>query len=426
MPMPKTRHRRRIASWITASTLLLTAIACGSDGGEEVTAGPEGDEGEEVTAGLAGDANEAVAIPLTERIGWQQETPEGSASSEPGMQQLLDRADLAHIPADVSVSLYQVHDQLVLAFTPFETSGAACPFVGVFDPPGLRVFGNADLSGAEIDCESLMGTLNPAPDSPLTASDLRHCGDRLVLTTNYPLAAFTGAGRVLVGLVAEVPVPGAPDSTMVAGLGFARDGLVAEELTTSTYTALGCQDLFDPPTIPPSPAGDDELRAAIVAMFFTTTPVTFPGVESTWRPVVTEPEAKCIADGLIERLGTKRLRELSFGLGQWHLLGFRLSVKIDRPDAERMVDAFEACADTWELLLIMSATEGTDRMSADSASCTADRLDDAAARTAFIAELDGVNDTVHDFTPDLSHLDPLLEALDACLSPAELDQLDWN
>jgi hypothetical protein len=288
------------------------------------------------------------------------------------------------------------------------------------------VFGAADLGQGDSNCELLMGTLTPSPDRPVMASSLRHCGDRLVLTTNYAVSTFSGAGRVLVGIVREVPVPGAPGSTMVAGLGIIRDDLVAEQLTTSTYSGLACQDLFDPPPMPVSPAGEEELRAAIVAMFFTTTPVTFPGVESTWRPVVTEPEAECIADGLIERLGTERLRELSFGLGQWHLLGHALAVEFERPDAEGVVDAFEACADTWELLLITSTTEGADRISVDSAACTAARLDDAAARTAFIAELDRAGDGGPASPPDASHLDPLLEALDACLSATELDRLDWN
>jgi hypothetical protein len=147
-----------------------------------------------------------------------------------------------------------------------------------------------------------------------------------------------------------------------------------------------------------------------------------------WRPSMTESEAACIGDGLVRALGAARVRELPFGRYPWHTLGFALTATVDRSEAEQIVDTFAACSPSWELLLITSATQGSEQISDESARCASEQLADEDARVAFVAELDRAYDDAATGVqaPDLSHLDPLLAALEACLTAEELDGLDWN
>jgi hypothetical protein len=174
------------------------------------------------------------------------------------------------------------------------------------------------------------------------------------------------------------------------------------------------------PAGPTLPADDAALLDVLTRAFYPEIPPTNPdGTRTRWRPGVTEPEARCIGEGLIDRLGATRVRELNLGLFPWHLLGYALSGSFERVDAEMVVDTFESCSPTWELLMILSATQGTEWISEASAECTRLQLDDSEARSIFVAELDRSDE-------DLEYLDPLLEALDQCLTDQELNALDWN
>lgn len=61
------------------------------------------------------------------------------------------------------------------------------------------------------------------------------------------------------------------------------------------------------------------------------------------------------------------------------------------------------------------------------ARCTAERLDDDQARATMAAELDlPYDDPPAGAPPFHVVVQPLLDALDQCLTPEELGRLDWN
>ena len=134
---------------------------------------------------------------------------------------------------------------------------------------------------------------------------------------------------------------------------------------------------------------------------------------------ITLTEAQCIGDRLVASLGAADVVDHNLARGGWSLLGVALSAEWARTAAEKTVDAFAACARNWKLLLIKSATEGTDRMSDVSAVCVANGLSDSDGRTIFIEELDRAD-------PSLGYLTPLLAEFDKCLTPEELDRIDWD
>ena len=183
--------------------------------------------------------------------------------------------------------------------------------------------------------------------------------------------------------------------------------------TTSSRVDPGPPDLLDPADVP----DDASLLAAIVASLTATEPSP-----------VTSDEAQCIGERLIGDLGREHLIELGFGLAPWHLLGIALygGPAWDEPTARRFVTTFRDCSATWELLMISSVTGGADAISPDSLRCTADALDDDVAESMFVMELDRPYDDQSSGTPGLPHLEPLLAAFDRCLTPVELDQLDFN
>jgi hypothetical protein len=93
---------------------------------------------------------------------------------------------------------------------------------------------------------------------------------------------------------------------------------------------------------------------------------------------------------------------------------------MERDEAEAIVDVFVECSDSWMLLLILSVTEGADKISDQSASCVSDRLADDDARTMLVGEIDRAPGHLGDL------IEPLVAAFDACLSQSELDNLDFN
>ena len=127
---------------------------------------------------------------------------------------------------------------------------------------------------------------------------------------------------------------------------------------------------------------------------------------------------------MIEAFGQQRLEQLGFGTSPWHLLGYALALgPWDRTDAEVVVDTFRGCAPTWEQLMITSVTEGTEQISESSAACVADALPDDEAWELFVTELDRPYD---DGDGDTSHLQRAVDLYRQCLTPEELDRLDFD
>jgi hypothetical protein len=177
----------------------------------------------------------------------------------------------------------------------------------------------------------------------------------------------------------------------------------------------------------------EELTAAVAESFCSEFTVTSPdGQTTTWTrsPVVTGEDAVCIADELIGHFG-ESVRELGLVGYPWDLLGFALGNSrrgLEREQAEQVVDSFTSCSDSWKLLLIKSVTEGADEISDESARCVSEQLSDDDAREVMVLEIDRAYDdpSQTDAVPYPETVMPLITAMEACLSPTELDRLDWN
>lgn len=144
----------------------------------------------------------------------------------------------------------------------------------------------------------------------------------------------------------------------------------------------------------------------------------------TSQAVLPPDDARCIAAGLIARLGPDRIATLQLDRHGWSLIGFGLGrgTGLRDEEASTMVDVFAGCSARFERLLIFSVTEGTDGISEESGACVADRLDDEVARDILQAEMtrDYGSRTIGEV------LDPLVKAYDDCLTPAERDRVDFN
>ena len=152
-----------------------------------------------------------------------------------------------------------------------------------------------------------------------------------------------------------------------------------------------------------------------------------------------------MGDQLVGVLGADRAKELDLGAGPWSLLFLGLfnnqpppprpgttspdngERQIDRAEAESIVDVLVDCSDQWKLLLILSVTQGADTISDSSAGCVADRLSDDEATSMLIGEIDRAYDdpSQPDAQPFPELIEPLLTAYDECLTPAELDSVDF-
>jgi hypothetical protein len=146
------------------------------------------------------------------------------------------------------------------------------------------------------------------------------------------------------------------------------------------------------------------------------------------EPSVGAVEGQCIGERLVTELGQQRVREMRL-TNPWSVLLFALSnPSIERAEAEQIVDVFADCADHWELLLVRSVTEGASEVSDDSARCVEEELDDDDAREVFVGEIDRAYDdpTQPGATPFPELVEPLVSAMEACLTPEELDRMDWG
>ena len=159
---------------------------------------------------------------------------------------------------------------------------------------------------------------------------------------------------------------------------------------------------------------------------------TFPdGTKRTSRPPqVTQREAACIGQTLVDRLGAARVRLLGLGSGPWSTLGvgIALSNQIDRLEAERIVDTFKTCSKAWKLLLITSVTQGADEISDKSAECISAQVSDDTTRMIFVGEIDRAYDDPlqPNAQPYPQLVEPLAAAFDKCLNPTEQAAMDWD
>lgn len=204
-------------------------------------------------------------------------------------------------------------------------------------------------------------------------------------------------------------------------------GVEFVDSAVSDSTSLVVPYLAPDPTasLPSLPADDADLVRAIARAFHDE--VVDPGGRVVWKSRVTEPEAACMANGLVDGVGGDRLRELRFGAFPFTLLGYGLSLPIELDEATVIAAVLRSCSPSWELLMITSATQGTDRISDASASCVQAALDDDAAAEIFAIELARpYDDAPSAGGPDLSHLEPLIAAFDECLTPQELNAIDWD
>ena len=175
-----------------------------------------------------------------------------------------------------------------------------------------------------------------------------------------------------------------------------------------------------PPALPDDP---DELKAAVAATF-----IQGPSDSSdlrTFFPPITDDEAACIAADLVDRMGEDRVRELPFGYGSFHVLGWGMVASLDEDDAETVVDVLASCTPSWEFLLMLGATSGTDLISEETARCIQDDLPDDVAREIFALELYRPYDDPG-WTEGLNHLQPLVDAFERCATEQELNALDWD
>ena len=174
------------------------------------------------------------------------------------------------------------------------------------------------------------------------------------------------------------------------------------------------------------PADDADL-VAVIARAFHGAEILDPGGRVVWKSRVDEQQAACIGEQLVEEVGADQLRELRFGTFPFTLLGYGLSLPIELDEATAIVGVLRACSPSWELLMITSATQGTDEISDASASCVQAALDDDVAAEIFAIELARpYDDAPSAGGPDLSHLEPMVAAFEACLTPQELNAVDWS
>lgn len=216
----------------------------------------------------------------------------------------------------------------------------------------------------------------------------------------------------------------------VAGCG---DDTAAERADTTwaepTCTSHDVERPLPPAPGPDLPSDETERLQTIADSFCARWTVRYPeGTFSVLVPPLPEDDARCIAQGLVDLLGVERLQALGFGTGPWSLLSFGLSHgrAVDGAETASMVDVFAGCSPSFEQLLILSVTDGADEISAGSAACVADKLNDRTTRTILAGEMDRAYDTDPDATPFPELIDPLVKAYDRCLTPAERSKVDFN
>ena len=192
----------------------------------------------------------------------------------------------------------------------------------------------------------------------------------------------------------------------------------------------------DGPSVTTQPSTETNVAGSVAASFCADwTVILADETEKTFSPTpkLTDVDAECIGDGIVGALGASRPLELGLGFGPWSLLSIGLGNNrpprhLDRHEAEAIADVAAACTADWKLLFVNSVTSGADQISDTSARCAADLIDDTTAREILVTELDRAYDdpSQPDAEPYPDNVQPLIEALESCATPDELNGLDWN
>ena len=96
-------------------------------------------------------------------------------------------------------------------------------------------------------------------------------------------------------------------------------------------------------------------------------------------------------------------------------------------DATSIADTLRRCIADWEMLMITTATGGTQYISEESARCVQAAMDDDQAEEILAIELARpYDDQPSPSGPDLRHLDPMVAAFEGCLTDQELNAVDWS
>ena len=179
-------------------------------------------------------------------------------------------------------------------------------------------------------------------------------------------------------------------------------------------------------SMPTLPADDAQLAGAIAGAFWFDD-ITDPEGRFVVRSWATQSEAECAGNAIVDSLGAERVREISFGVFPFTMLGYGLSLPIEMDDATPIAAALRRCIADWEMAMITTATGGTQYISEESARCVQAALDDDQAEQILAIELARpYDDQPSAGGPDLSHLGPMVVAFEGCLTEQELNAVDWN
>jgi hypothetical protein len=179
-------------------------------------------------------------------------------------------------------------------------------------------------------------------------------------------------------------------------------------------------------SMPTLPVADAELGSAIANAFFFED-ISDPEGRVVLRSWAPQQEAECAGNGIFDALGADRVREINFGVFPFTMLGYGLSLPIEMDDATPIADTLRRCIADWEMLMITTATGGTQYISEESARCVQAAMDDDQAEEILAIELARpYDDQPSPSGPDLRHLDPMVAAFEGCLTDQELNAVDWS
>jgi hypothetical protein len=205
--------------------------------------------------------------------------------------------------------------------------------------------------------------------------------------------------------------PGQPDTSGPTQRTFEIVTADGVRIPLSTVPPPSSASEVPPPTFPEA----DDAVAGVIAASLTAGRAAPPNESFTWKPLVDASQATCIGEGIVRSFGVARVRELGLGVVPAPVLSY--GSPLDRDELGQVLDVLAACTDSWKSFVFLYITEGTSEMSARSAACVNSQLAADDARAVYIAEQGPHDPSVHD---------PVIAAFERCLTPEELDRIDWN
>jgi hypothetical protein len=133
--------------------------------------------------------------------------------------------------------------------------------------------------------------------------------------------------------------------------------------------------------------------------------------EALKAATLSEKEADCYARTMVEKLGAERVTDMGF-TGSPPSSDYRPG-----PNEKAALLAAEHCRHDWKTRVFKYQTEGSDRISDASLECMTDSVTDE--------EAEHMAKVLADFQPG-PELDEVMALYEKCLTPEELDGLDWN